>query len=1203
MSDEIKWTPAQTDAINARADKILVSAAAGSGKSTVLTERIISSVLSEERNFDISKLLVVTFTRASAEDLKVKIGDALRKASSEHPENKRLSEQLIRLPSAQISTIHSLCYSIIKNNFTSLGLTASLRIGSEEEVSAIKAEIMDELLEQAYSGSFSEIPDFTTFSGNFIDNRDDKLSEIFFKIYDSVKNHPNGFEEWEKAIDSLENGNMDDTDPFAIIICQKVEMFSDHATRLCTLALEYFEADENYSKSASAVFSDNRLFLARLHELALKRDYRAIREFLPTFDGGKLGSLKSEFKTDEGEYYRQTVREYVKKELKELKEKYFCFTDGDIKYLSEKNAEISRGLLAFLRHFDALFTAEKRNCSLLDYSDLEHLALSVLYDTNGELTQTAHSISKTYTEIYVDEYQDVNPLQNKIFEALSVHAPIFMVGDIKQSIYGFRGAMPSIFADYRRSFTEIHGDGDRSCLKIFLSENFRSERTITEFANVITDALFYTPDGETLFDYRIPYSAADRLVRNQDFGKAPDVTVMIANSEKASDDEDTTAPESPEADMVAKKIYSLIKSGIEPSKIAILVRAKTLNSKLEASLRRYGIPVAAEGGSSLFDNPEIQIALCLLNCVDNPYRDIFLAGALKSPMFAFTLDDLIMIRREKNDVPLYEALCAYTYSHDFPKGRRFLSFLERMREFAVSASVDRILWQIYIETSFFSLIYDSSNVSEGEASRRRANLLKLHALAAEFTSSGKNDLYSFTERLRTFNESQTPPAGASDEGSGIKIVTIHHSKGLEYEHCFLCGLGKKINKTDLSKPLIYDHKYGVALRVKDELRLSSSDSPQRLALAHILELSQLDEEMRVLYVALTRAKTALYICAEDKKFDELELNCRMSASFHHPMTFLTQNRFIEWILTALRLKTELAPRYKTEIYTESDLALEYVEAGISDDIPVSKQNTAKEKELYDILSKRLSFKYPHEHSALLPSKLAVSKLYPGVLDNDEVIPEFDGSDLPFIMTDDEDIPNSESSLKVPSFIQASESVSGAEKGTATHVFMQFCDFNLLEENGVDAEIKRLCDARFITNEMADLVNKKQVKGFLSSDIYLQLKFSPYIQREYRFNIKLPASDFTNDAKLKEELSSDDIFVQGVIDCYFSTADGQTILLDYKTDHVPNDILGDTTAEDEFFRARYERQLSYYETALKRLTGRDVDEVLIYSFVLGRSIKL
>ncbi len=1215
MSD-IKWTSAQLDAITVKAPKVLVSAAAGSGKSTVLTERIIRSLTDKDSPSDISGLLAVTFTKAAAEELKGKISRALTKAVTLDPNNRHLSQQLIKLPSAKISTIHGLCLTLIKSNFQTLGLNASMRVADENEISAMRAEILEELLETAFAGLFSPVPDFSHFSENFISERDERLSDIFLSIYDKIKNQPNGFEDWKNAAEQDIYSFPFGKTPYGEIICKKAALSASYAVKLIQNALLYIESDEKYSKAYSEQFKEDMAYMSGLYELALKNNYEGIREYLDAYSASRLGAVRAENKTEEGEYCRTVVRKYVSETVEDLRTKYFCFSDEDIRYTGKATVSLLSSLTEFLYAFDRRYSEYKLSRSVLDYNDLEHYTVKLLYNSDGTPSATAYSLSASLSEIYVDEYQDVNPLQNKIFEALSVSSPIFMVGDIKQSIYGFRGAMPSIFSDYRRSFTEYNGknpeySGNSDGRTVFLSENFRSAQPITEFVNTVSDALFRTEPSKTDMSYRIPYSVSDRLICGKKTEtEAPKVNILIAEN-MPSKERQGKRPNSYylEAEMVSDKIASLISDGVPASDIAILLRnTKSSAPVFEAALRKRGIAISSEKGSELISAPEIQLALCLINCADNPYRDIFLAGALRSPVFGFTLDELINIRRESSVSSLFGALAEYTAKNDFDKGKYFLGFLERIRRFASKNTVDKVLWQIYNETSFFTLIYDGGETPENVVKSRRSNLIKLHTMAKELAASGKSDIYSFTERIRLLTENGKSPAGASTEGDGVKLMSIHHSKGLEFEHCFVCGCAHRLNTDDIKSSVVTDPTLGIAVKVKDELRLTASDTPFRLALATLTELSQTDEEMRVLYVALTRAKTALYVCASVENFEKYDLLCRYSASVSDPMTFIEQNSYLKWILTALRCKTDLSPRYELTVISENDIIGTNTEVCCTE--KSSKERTDVEKydreEVYNVLKERFDFVYPHIHSAKLPSKLSVSKLYPEILDENTQDSSVEITELLSMFDHEKETANSDNSSKLayPKFLsEALSEPSPAEKGTATHVFMQFCDFDELEKHGVDKEIARLCENKFILPSHADIIDKNAVNSFLSSDIYREMRSASACEREYRFNIKLPASDFTANPELKTELSDDFIFVQGVIDCYFTDKNGETVLLDYKTDKVPSFIVGNTEKENEFFINAHSRQLGYYRAALERLTGRAVTRTLVYSFALGRCIEI
>ncbi len=1290
---EIKFTDSQLAAINATAPKILISAAAGSGKSTVLTERIISSVISEEKAFDISKILAVTFTKASAEDLKVKISKEVRGAVLKFPESNRLKAQLIKLASAKISTIHGLCFSLIKSHFQMLGLSASMRVADEVEAAALRAEVLEELLESAYAGYFKPIPDFAYFTENFITERDDSLSKILFGVYDKIKNIPSGFDEWEKKLSDLtDNGDFGES-AFGRLIIFHLSLFVDYALLLCKKTVDDLFIDENYTDKYIPAFEYDIKFLSALKALTEKGSYGEIAAHLSGYIPVKLKSVKTEFKTDEGEYARTVVKPYVKDGIKDFKEKFFSASAEQLTKSAEETAKIARDLILFIKEFDRLFTEEKLRRSVLDFNDLEHYTLKLLYNEDGTVSDTARRISESLDEIYVDEYQDVNPLQNKIFEALSVSCPIFMVGDIKQSIYSFRGAAPSIFSGYRRRFSEyIPGkDSYEKDVTVFLSDNFRSAFNVTEFVNAVSDPIFGTPSDEDYYSYRIPYSKEDRLVCNVNT-EAPVVNILIAEDKKETSDEEASSEnigESSaektvstsdnaddggkrsgvigsentarqaggtylEAEMVANKISSLISDGAKPEEIAILLRGTKTDAPIfEAALKKSNIPISTDKGASLFDAPEVQLTLCLLNCIDNPYRDIFLAGALRSPVFGFTLDDLIRIRQYNAASPsLFDALKEYTAACNFNKGIYFLEFLSRMRAFARQNTVDRTLWNLYTETAFFTLIYDGGKALGSVPAARRANLLKLHGIAKSFSGTDGSSLYSFIEYLRAMMSGDKPPSAASIQGDGVKIMSIHHSKGLEFTHCFVCRTTRAFSTESHKKSVVIDENFGMAMRIKDALRLTSADTVFRQALLMQSDLSETEEEMRLLYVALSRAKTALYITGSTKDISVLERSAYHGAKAPHPMLFSSQNSYLKWILTALKCKTDLSPRYSLTVLSSDDIYAE-AEHRVLNETVFKKDNTNAEydKDAYSVLKKRFDYVYPYEKTAFIPSKLSVSRLYPEILDvleaeeifrgfeNALFIPDFDNftATMEFADTDEfadgakEDnsskpseentafktaqtenvsenetksaAPDNSPKLKTPSFLLGDSPVTAAEKGTATHVFMQFCNFENVEKNGIDEEINRLTEKRFILPSHAELIDKNAVTAFFKSELYGQMKKAVTLSREYRFNIKLPAADFTQNPDLREQVKDDYVFVQGVIDCYFRDTDGKLYLLDYKTDRVPKDIRGNTEKETAFFTEKHSSQLSYYKKALERLTGEKVHKTYIYSFALGKVITL
>ncbi|MBR2474519.1 MAG: UvrD-helicase domain-containing protein [Clostridia bacterium] len=1209
MAQEIKWTPSQLDAIEARADKILVSAAAGSGKSTVLTKRIINAVTDELSPYDIDRLMIVTFTRASAEDLKNKITRALRNAVLEKPSSKHLNEQLLKLPGAKINTIHGVCFALIKRNFEALGLPASVSIADETTTLTLRLDVMTKLLDFCFAGGFEAIPNFADFAENFIMERDDALPSILLSIYDKMKNEPDGLSE-----KFLDNYGTDGTDfiktPYGKIISSRMRMLIDYYLHFFDEAQKYFLYDENYSKYTEQFREEARY--ATLIDNALKlEDTDLLRSVLSTPPTVKTPSLKEELKTAEGELYK-TERAKFRKEITSIASSIFMFTGAEIDKSAKQTSDIAKKLLLLLSEYDRRFSEAKLKRSCIDFNDIEHYTLKLLYNEDGSISTLAKEISSSLQEIYVDEYQDLNPLQNKIFNALSVNCPIFMVGDIKQSIYGFRGADPSAFAHYKKSFPEYQKGNTQACATVFLSDNFRSAKPITEFSNIISDAMFYTPNNDGIYDYRIPYSESDRLNANVKIEAPPKVTLMNCIRDMSDEETKKKGTYYVEASMVANEISLLIKNGVSPDNIAIILRNAQSSAPIYVNaLKARNISVSTEKGAPLFETPEVQLALCLLNCCDNPYRDIFLAGALRSPIFNFSLDDMIRIKTEAKDTSsLFEALTVYTERTGFEKGLCFIEFLSKMRKYALKSTVDRLLWQIYTETSFFAALYDNGRQSEDSANARRTNLISLHELAKSYVSYGQTDLFGFLEKIRVIIEKGKSPTGAKTGGDSVHLITMHSSKGLEFEYCFVCGTSHKFSTADINKDVIFDKDIGLAMRLKDTDRLSVSDTPYRLALSYKAEQVMLDEEMRMLYVALTRAKTKLYVCSSVNEVEKLDFETAFFSRLLHPYTFMRQTSHISWIHTALKMPTELEAQYEILNLTQAEIlkrnASSILHNGNNNE---EKRLTEDEKnELYNHFKNIITFEYPHKNSVRLPSKLSVSRLYPEILDEnaylgDGVLFADDGQLIsPLADTADAEARDNAADMLVPTFMLDQQAVTAAEIGTATHVFMQFCDFNKISES-IDDEIQRLLLKRFILPSHASLIDKKAIQRFITSDIFRDISQAKEVNREYRFNIKLPASEFTSNESLMNELSGEYIFVQGIIDCYFRDQNGDITLLDYKTDFVPKDIKGDRKKEDEFFINRHSRQLSYYKTALKLLTKQDVKRTVIFSFNLGRCIEI
>ena len=1275
IRQEAAWTPAQQDAINLRGKTLLVSAAAGSGKTAVLTERIIRRLTDPVSPIDISRILAVTFTRAAAGELKERISASLSDAIAADPHNRSLSEQLLKLGRAHISTIHSFCYDIIRRDFEKLGINAGVRIADSAESKLLRSDMMNALIDDCYEGTGDDLPaiegGFDAFADNFVSGKDDALCDLFLGIYLKVISYPEGLsllassaEAQSRTAEALQAGNDFIGTPwgqfFAAHTAQAAAhyccLFEEAATEVCD--------GGKLEKALFVPFSYERDFAGQLRDCAA-RSYQETAALLNSYNPPHLGRAPKELSTPEIEYAK-AARTEAKKYYRSLYEKYYALKPEDIALSFAQTASLSRNLYALLFTFDARYSAEKQRRGLLDYGDLERYAYHLLYNEDGSRSETAVRLSDEFDEIYIDEYQDVNELQDRIFTAIAKSDNRFMVGDIKQSIYGFRGAAPKLFSDYRRRYPmyrpAVHrgeypdpasaaADANESAsvnallpheadappvmpenaegLTIFLSDNFRSDSPVIDFTNAVFEALFRHNSG------RVPYLPEDALVCSKQGGKDNPHPVEILLAEKEED-------HNTEVQLVCRRIAGLLREGYAPGDITILLRSRTASKEFEEELHRLSIPCFNDESRDFFENPEILLVLCLLNVIDNPTRDIYLAGLLKSPIYGFTLEDLTTIRSASREGSLYDALCVCAASPDSTRCRAFLADLERFRRYASCRPVDKLIWYLYQETGIFGLIQ-----SEGKFAARsvqRTNLMLLYEYARRFEASSFHGLYSFIRYLCGIidaGETMESASNFAEGGNTVRIMTIHSSKGLQFPVCFLCGSAARFNTDDQKQNILLNRDLGLAARLRDDTGFARFDTALRRALVLSAEQDSIDEEMRVLYVALTRAKERLIVTAAVKDPEALLENTRLASRYLSAHSLTRSPSYLNWILAALAVH----PHHPCAvIHTEKKAGVPLVfETGKDAQTDAGTGIPSEETiaELTELFRSRFSYRYPNAYLTHIPAKLSVSRLYPAVLDEEpdtgESIPTLAESEeaLPFLSsetqasgilktavpTNQPDRPVNDTAMETspdpyepsrarknlilrPDFITAEDHpASGAEKGNATHVFMQFCDFAAVEKNGIEEEIQRLIAQRFIPSSLAALIDRTALRRFFTGTLYREMRQAPFLRREVRFNIRLPAAQFTEQPDKRDALTGESLLVQGIIDCLFMDETGRLTLLDYKTDHFSRTQLADREGTAAILRQRHTRQLSYYRAACTRILRRHPDRVLIYSFALGDTVPL
>ncbi len=1201
------WTQAQTAAITVSGRDLLVSAAAGSGKTAALTERILRHIKSGAK---LDRFLVVTFSRASAADMRSKLTRELKRAAAEDPSDKTIAKALTELSGTKIGTIHSFCLSVLKKYHARLSLPPKMRVADDAEAKLMKTECMEETIEHFFSLSADEemSEEFIFLTDHLLGGEaDDKLSASLLSLYEKTVCLPKRYEALLDSADELSSAAEDGK--FLLTDCgrgigRRLSRELSYYESIFRAAVTEFSVGDDYIKKYLPAFVSLCEFVSSCLSLLREGDYDGIGEKFRSFKNPTLGAIKGE-KSPETEFYKVKKTEFGKF-VTESAARFFSVSGDALAVTLRRTARVTRAVVSVLSEFDRRYSAEKRRVGLLDYEDLEHFTLKLLSDS-----ETAKMVSADYDEIYIDECQDVNAVQNSIFEAIA-RENRFMVGDVKQSIYAFRGADPTLFDSYRKKYTKISSseDGDKGegGAAVFMSDNFRCDRSVIEFTNAVCGAIMphgnvsYTEDDELRHGKAEPDSEAFpvRVILSSDTDE--DEADEADEIDKA--DEIGASKESTEAEAVADEVARLLREekrrdgeSIAPSDIAILLRsAKGKAEVYENALRARGIPVSNDTTPNFFECPEVLLALSILYTIDDPLRDIYLAGALRSPVFGFTLDDLIKLGG--GELPLYRRLrdmaenaaddgelsekCRYAY-------RKIL----RWRELARGASSAEMIADVYRETGLEALVWSEVNRHTGVTPPevRAENLDSLFMYARNYEANSHMGLHRFLDYINNIIERDVKAQVEVSDRDGqntVKIMTLHQSKGLEFPVTVIAGCGSKRNEQDAKESLLFDKAAGLAMRLRaDDGGVSPimlETLPRRAVMLSIFD-TLAAEEMRLLYVGLTRARERLIISAKLPDAEKFIEKRRREARFFSEHTAYAEKSYIGWILSALFLAQEKGCDISEfcEIVTlNSDGGKEKVISGASDRGEAFTPDPERVREYREILEKRFSYVYPYKKLGALPAKLAVSDLSPTILD-------------------DEDAAVLETETKKEPMSPEAERAAAA--GTATHIFMQFCDFENAERNGVDGEIERLVRCGFIRQSDAELIRRDEAERFFRSEIYGKMKSAKNIWRERRFNLRLPASEFTEDAENRDLYSSEEVLVQGVIDCFFEDENGEVSVIDYKTDRLTPYEISHPRAAKEKLLSRHKTQLGYYGAAVGEMFGAPPKHIYIYSLPLGDTVEI
>ncbi|NTW71531.1 MAG: helicase-exonuclease AddAB subunit AddA [Eubacteriaceae bacterium] len=1168
------WTDNQQRAISQDNKSLLVSAAAGSGKTAVLVERIIRIVTDKKTN--IEKLLVVTFTKAAAEEMKQRVSAALLQRLSDADDNERsfISRQINSLPFASISTIHSFCSDIIRRYYHTINLDPSLKVGNETVIAILRKKAMEKILEEEYDAGNQDFLDLVEMFSN--QRKDDKLRAIIEKAYDFVMNRP-APEEW--ANDALENFSVDmasfNAGSFYLELKKMASMKLDHARLVLGASINKTALADNSGKILPILEDEMNNIKALIN--SLEAGFESFRRVLDQSEFARL-SVKTE---NEDLKDAITKGRNMAKDIINALKKSFGYENPQVmlENINEMQGPLT-GLFRLVFQFEKTFREMKMEKGLLDFNDLEHYCVKILSNpaVNSE-------IRDNYDYVFIDEYQDSNLIQDTIAGHVRKDDNLFLVGDVKQSIYRFRLSDPTLFIEKSK---EYQAESNLKNELIHLNTNFRSRNTIINTVNDIFERIMCPYVGEILYDGeeklncgvdlpKIDIDQTEIIIIDLDSNNDSEELCDGEEIEQGEEIEDLTNTEA-EAYAISQKIKELLekqicdkegkKRKITYKDIVILLRSTKNRAEVyQEILMNDGIPVYTETGSGYFDTIEVSLLMDALRIVDNVYQDIPLISVMRSPVFRFTIDEIVSIRTAKKRGRIYDALKTYALEHEdslSEKVREMLSQLKRWKQECRYMPIDSFLWKLLMDTGYYHFV----GAMPGGI-QRQANIRVLVDRAREYGDSTLKGLFNFIQFVEELKNTKVDLSTAKILGSMddvVRIMSIHKSKGLEFPVVILGSMNKKFNMQDLSETVIMHKDLGICPDYVSIDERRYVESIYKSIAKEKISLEILSEEMRVMYVAMTRAKDKLIMIGAVKNLEKKLVGWDNPISEY---SLSKANSFLDWVIPAVteKLKHGQIEDYHIRIIKNSEI-VKGILSREKHSISIHEHFNEVEKMQMPMgdVSRRLEWKYPFDDSDKIPAKISVTDLKKYKQSKNLIrIPE---------------------NYKTPVFLQKKGEMSAAEKGSAVHFVLQNLDLKRLSASAVrtkeiERQILEMVRRELIDDAAAKVLDVSKIAGFFAGSLGSRMLASKEVHREKPFNIKISPKEISKDL-----ISMEEILVQGIIDCFFNEGDGY-ILIDYKSDYYKDE------SQKEQLIENYGEQIKLYKNAIEKLTGHPVWESYIH----------